>query len=179
MTDRLAVPAIREAAVGDAAALAGLKIAIWREAYREILPQELLDGLDPVREQEGWGEAIRRRPESWQIWVAEAGGQAIGYCRAGRELHQSEIYALYVDPQWRGRRLGRRLLTVAAEWLMPADPLPLTVWASSGNLAAQGFYRRLGGQPSGERQVPYSGHILREAGFRWARAGDLRRHTMG
>ena len=48
-------------------------------------------------------------------WVAEQGGEIIGFSYADRT--DSSIWALFVDPDREGRGAGRQLLRQAVDWL--------------------------------------------------------------
>ena len=84
--------------------------------------------------------------------VARADGQIVG-CVIG-DVHggQSRIISICVDPDWRRRRIGARLLA-AAEQRLPEGNLILMV--ESGNDGAQLLYRDCGYLPVGESRDYY------------------------
>jgi diamine N-acetyltransferase len=77
--------AIRRAAASDAAALA----AIGRETFAETFgylypPQDLAGFLDAAHSPEHYAKSAAN-PE-FALWIAEAGGRAVGYAEAGKCL---------------------------------------------------------------------------------------------
>ncbi|MER6578988.1 hypothetical protein [Nonomuraea sp. NPDC001023] len=45
---------IRKATPADAQAIAEIHVRSWQAAYRGLLPQDHLDGLDPAARRPGW-----------------------------------------------------------------------------------------------------------------------------
>ena len=69
-------PAVRSATVADADEIAAIHVLSWQVAYRGLMPQEYLDGLDPAQRAERW----RRHLEAldWSrsgVLVVNAGGE--------------------------------------------------------------------------------------------------------
>ena len=52
---------VRQAEIGDAAAIARVHVASWRTTYRGLLPDEFLDSLDEGRYTERWLRSQRSR----------------------------------------------------------------------------------------------------------------------
>jgi hypothetical protein len=106
---RLAVPA-------DAAALGRVHVRAWQAAYRGIMPDAFLDGLDPVERGNMWARALgTARPGSSRLVVCtEPGDDPVGFAIVGpvRDSEASgselgELYAINLDPNVWGRGLGR------------------------------------------------------------------------
>ncbi len=72
-------PRIRRATVEDAAAIARVRVDTWRSAYRGILPDELLDGLDPAESAVRWRRGLETLNPDRVAYVADAGGAIVGF----------------------------------------------------------------------------------------------------
>jgi GNAT superfamily N-acetyltransferase len=85
-------------------------------------------------------------------WVCEVDGQIVGFAIA--DLSNANVYALFVDPEFEGRGIGRRLHNTMMNWCFSAGPSK--VWLSTDpNTRAEYFYRRAGWveagiEPNGE-----------------------------
>ena len=111
----------------DAEDIARVRIASWRAAYRGIVPDAVLDGLDLAAEAATWRDRLRRpgrrqgergRPSSSRrhrrAWSATSprGRRAVD-----DEAGLGEIWAIYVDPAAQGRGVGRALMEAAVRGL--------------------------------------------------------------
>ncbi len=86
------------------------------------------------------------------ILVAEAEGEVIGMATGQLTISTAEggpallVEDVVVAPEWRGRGVGRRLLTALGEWGASHDAHRLQLLADRNNTAGLGFYRQLGWQ---------------------------------
>jgi GNAT superfamily N-acetyltransferase len=112
---------VRRAGPADAAAIAVVHARSWQGAYRGLLPQEYLDGLDPADRTERWRRSLERDdwPAAGTI-VAVSDGPVGGFAHFGptRDTDAGgslvgEINAIYVLPEAWGTGLGRSLMTAA------------------------------------------------------------------
>src|SRR5256885_2164626 len=69
----------RPAVPADAAELARIQLSTWRTAYAEILPPDVLTGLDAGEVAGQWREAI----EHGLVFVATEGDWLVGFASAG------------------------------------------------------------------------------------------------
>ena len=115
---------VRRARVEDADAIERVRTDTWRDTYRGLMPDSLLDRL-------GY-DATRRRalmaalPPDQFVLVAEHEGAVVGFCLGGRsrsleDPFRGEVYAIYVLPERQGRGIGRALLDTAAKELVERD----------------------------------------------------------
>ena len=119
---------LRRATADDAAAVAD----VWLRSYKAALPgvrQAHTD--DEVR---GWFRDVVV-PEH-ETWVADADGRVVGLL----VLSPGDLDQLYLDPDWRGRGLGDRLVALAKERF----PDGLELWTFQVNGPACRFYERHG-----------------------------------
>jgi GNAT superfamily N-acetyltransferase len=160
---------IRPARSDDTAEIARIHVEAWRDAYAALLPAEYLARLDAKIEAARWGRA--NRVES--TLVAEAHGDVIGYAIVGpaRRRHDSpsgEVYALYVETDWRDQGVGRALIQSAFDLFRRRRLAEAVIWCLEGNFAARGFYERCGGRRLSESRVEdVAGMPLPTIGYRW------------
>ena len=155
---------IRPAVFGDAEALAELETRIWRSAYRELLPQSLLDGLSEDHKAELWRKYLC---EGITTFVLEEGARVLGFAGCGpareplNELPASEIYAIYLDDSLWGQGHGRALYERCRAELLEQGPQALVVWVLRQNRRARDFYERQGMVLEGsQKQEHLLGHPL-------------------
>ena len=60
---------------------------------------------------------------------------------------------MWVPPPARGSGVAGLLVTAVLEHARTAGAERVTLWVATGNLRAAAFYRRMGFQPTGQRQV--------------------------
>lgn len=102
-------------------------------------------------------------------WVAEVDGRVAGF--AIGDLAGANVWALFVDPEFEGRGLGRRLHDAMMDWLFAAGLE--RVWLSTDpGTRAETFYRAAGWSPAGEHRGEARYELSRAAWL--ARRGDLR-----
>ncbi len=79
-------------------------------------------------------------------WVAKYGEKIVGFCAASREK-QDRIWAIYVLPEYQGKKVGKTLFVNALEWIGEADKILINV--ASYNDKAINFYKSFGFTESG------------------------------
>ncbi len=157
-------PSVRLAVPADAEAIAKVHVASWQAAYRGILDDELLDGLDWRDRRKFWTRILRRPtiPES-SNYVIEIDGHIIGFASVGpcrdddrSAASQWELYGLYLEPSSIGRGYGAAITTHAFDAL-PAHVSDVSLWVISANERARGFYQRIGFERDGTEQLTVIG----------------------
>ena len=75
---------IRTARVSDAAAIAHIRVAAWRAAYRGLMPDSYLNrtNLEHTEAEQLRGR-LRSIGDRARVSVAELGGRLVGYCAYG------------------------------------------------------------------------------------------------
>jgi ribosomal protein S18 acetylase RimI-like enzyme len=163
---------IRPARTQDATEIARIHVEAWRDAYAALLPPEYLARLDPRIEAARWNRAESRRLEN--TLVADADGEVAGYAVIGPARGQyaqpsGEIYALYVETDWREQGVGRALVDAAFERFKKRGLARAVIWCLEGNFAARGFYQRCGGNRLSHVKVEDVGGMpLPVVGYDWA-----------
>jgi len=156
---------IRRAAVEDAGALARLHVDAWRVAYRGLVPDSRLDGMDyerraaRFREQLG-GHGLETGPSKAETYVAERGGEVLGFvtlgaCRdAGVDPQRvGEIWGIYLGPQHWRQGAGTRLCRFAEQLLASRGYEEVKLWVLAGNSRARRFYAAMGFVADGASKV--------------------------
>ncbi|MDF5754335.1 GNAT family N-acetyltransferase [Spongiactinospora sp. TRM90649] len=148
---------IRTAALQDASALAAVQAASWRAAFRGLLSEAYLDGLDHEAMTKTWEEVLADAvPPRAGTLAAEQAGRLVGYAR----FHPTDdddddpervgmIGALYTVPEVWGTGVGRSLIIAATGALRSAGFAEASLWVIAPNTRARAFYDRGGWRHDG------------------------------
>ena len=164
---------LRRATSDDAAAIGRVQYDTWRSSYRGLVPDALLDRLDPLRWERLSARALAATDPARVAYVAEVGGEIVGHVGAGRERsgtlreYPGEVYAIYVRDTFQGRGIGRALMRAAAADLVERGLTPIMLWTLFANPRSRAFYESLGGVVIGEKRETFEGHELHEVGYGW------------
>lgn len=163
---------IRAATPADAPAIGRIHVESWRETYRGLLSDNLLESVSAVVRAAMWRGALEHeRPIS--LFVAQqASGDLIGFVgggssRAASLPHDAEVYAIYLLRAAQHLGCGRRLMAVLANALQARGFKSLCLWVLEDNAGARGFYERLGGTLVGEKTEVDGDHEFREVAYGW------------
>lgn len=138
---------IRLAEPPDAETLAELEVAVWKAAYRGLLPSGLLEGISTTQKAELWRGSLE---QGVTTFVLESEGRALGFAGCGPvredpgELPVGEVYAIYVRASEWGRGLGRALFERCKAHLAREGYSVLVLWVLRENVRAREFYERQG-----------------------------------
>ncbi|WP_298334595.1 GNAT family N-acetyltransferase [Ferrimicrobium sp.] len=103
---------LREAIEGDADEVAPLHVATWRAAYRGLMPDSVLDGLDVNERAKRYTFGSRLSHGPATLLVVDD-GRISGFVTFGpdrEDISTGEIYAIYVHPDHWRRGAGRALM---------------------------------------------------------------------
>lgn len=146
---------VRPARVDDVAAMARVLVGSWRETYRGLMPDRVLDdpALVDARERFWTAALVDERYRANRVAVAERDGAVIGVAMAGPpESPESgwslHLYVLYVLAAAHGSGAGAALLDAV---IHPDESAAL--WVADPNPRAQAFYRKHGFVADGTVQV--------------------------
>ncbi|HSL25112.1 MAG TPA: ribosomal protein S18-alanine N-acetyltransferase [Acidimicrobiia bacterium] len=87
--------------------------------------------------------------------VAEAEGVVAGYAGLLLVIPEAHVTSVTVDPVFRGRGLGTRLMLRLMDEALASGARSLTLEVRLSNLAAQALYHRFGMAPVGVRKKYY------------------------
>lgn len=159
---------IRTASPGDAVAIAEVHVRTWQVAYRGLIPQAYLDGLDPARRAERWTRSLSEPRPAGTTLVAELDGRVIGFVDAGRCRDEDatddvgEVRAIYVHPDEWDTGAGRELMIAALKSLQDSGFSRAWLWVVDTNERARRFYERGGWTCEGSVQdvEPFGGKVV-------------------
>jgi GNAT superfamily N-acetyltransferase len=148
---------IRPATLDDAEAVAAVHVASWQATYRGVVPDEVLDGAGlPADRLRLWQRLLGPdAPAGHAAWVAEAGGEVVGFADAMPSRDDDadgvtgEVPAIYAHPDAWGTGAGRELMAAAVAGLRDAGFRSATLWVLDTNARARRFYERAGFAPDG------------------------------
>lgn len=84
--------------------------------------------------------------EKGRGWVADVNGRIAGFAVA--DATRANVWALFVDPEFEGFGIGRRLHDTMVDWLFASGVTQAWLSTDPGT-RAEGFYLSAGWQPSG------------------------------
>jgi len=146
--------ALRPLAPEDCDELGRVHMAIWRDAYADLMPADYLAGLSDERCADRWRERVALPPDAPQrtLVVVDSDGRLAGFGSAGPSRDEDapsewELYAVNLAPHARGTGVADRLVD---ELLGDRDA---TLWVIEGNARARAFYTRRGFVDEGGREL--------------------------
>ena len=148
---------MRVATVADAAAVARVQVASWRERYDGVLPAELVDAMNVDDFAERWRASIHRPGDARnRVLVALDGDHIRGFAVTGPAsdpdadpIADGEIAELTVEPDHRRQGHGSRLLQASVETLRSDRFTRGVVWIASADDATRTFVTEAGWAPDG------------------------------
>lgn len=167
-------PVVRAATVADAHAIATIRLAAWRATYAGIVPAALLDRMDLARNEAWIAGRVADPGGQATLVVEEERGRVAGYAltapaRDDDAAGLGELEAIYLDPEARGRGLGRPLLDAALAELRRSGFSTVVLWVLTANGSARRFYERAGFRPDGAvRSLDFDGAPIEEIRYRRA-----------
>ena len=171
---------VRRAAPADARRMAAIHVAAWRAAYREVMPDEYLDGL-PEREIEAvWRERLvsglsDRAPAGVVsvVLVAELDGLVVAMAAVGPDRADpddaatGELWMLNADPTAWGSGAAAALHRAACDELGARGHVEAVLWVVEQNARARRFYEREGWHDDAETKTELiGGAVVTERRYR-------------
>jgi GNAT superfamily N-acetyltransferase len=149
---------LRPAEPDDAMAVARVHVRAWQVAYRKLLPDDYLDGLQPEDRAARYtfGGTDPRQPMTTVAVDGQGTIRGFATTCAARDDDvpgYGELAAIHVDPDCWGRGIGVALLTSARAHLLDAGFRRAILWVLVGNVRAERFYAKDGWAPDGLRRT--------------------------
>jgi len=164
---------IRPANVGDAPAIARVRIDGWRTASRGLVPDASLDAMDVDTSVTLWQRILAAGPNTTSVFVADDDGEVVGFAASHmleepRHDLDAELSAVYVRRDRQHAGVGRRLVSAVARAQRGHGASGLIVWTLAGNKTARAFFEALGATLVAEQPFEWDGLRLTEAGYGFA-----------
>ena len=142
---------VRAATRADLPALGRLGALLLRAHY-EFDRQRFIAPGDDVEDGYAWFLGTQLRQKDVAIFVADRGGEVLGYIYAGIEPHSWKelrdeagfIHDVVVDERGRRSGMATALLTQAMAWLRERGVPRVVLWTAEQNAGAQQVFARLG-----------------------------------
>ncbi len=161
---------IRQAKQADANLVARLHVRAWQVAYKGLIPEEYLSGLQPeVRARSYSFESSDPRDPVTLVAIEEDAivGFATTRPAKGDETGEiGELLGLYVDPERWGCGVGRALIGAANERLRQQGFREAILWVLAGNRRAERFYQHNGWSPDGTGHKEFDGMSIEVVRYR-------------
>lgn len=165
---------IAGAGAGDAAEIAQIHIAAWRETYARMMPAATLAALDPAEWAARWETRLADSDPAAATFLAldEGGAAGFGHCRrqSSEKLagFPGEIASIYLLRRIQRRGVGRRLLRRMAAHLRDHGCDGASVWVFRDAPHARRFYEAHGAAPTGIEGVwEIYGMVLPDLAYGW------------
>ena len=148
----------------DASAIARVRAESWRAAYRGIVPDAFLDGMDVG----GWADVYRRLlenpPEKMASFVVEADAKVVGMAATSPDRdddtpYSAELLMIYLALGYWRRGIGQKLMHATTTWLIGQGMASMIVWGLAENWPADDFMKHWEASTSGS--VPPISRVLR------------------
>jgi GNAT superfamily N-acetyltransferase len=171
LSDVHAALTLRVATAFDAAAVARVHRDSWRTTYTGILPLDVIEHHVGQRSESLWRSRLTERPTVEVTWLAEVGGEVVGFASCGEARHrleglEAEIYALYVVQPHQRHGVGRELVRACARHFVLHAHFGFYLWVLKANRARM-FYETLGGEELAEKSVRLGLHSFAEVAYGW------------
>lgn len=161
---------IRQATPADAAAIARVHVDTWRAAYRGIVADDVLNGLNVIDKTQQWQEWLQ---SGLLVFVAEDNTAGIvGFCSGGRNRdknlpHHAEIYTLYILQAHQRKGYGRALMRAISAAFVARGYESMLIWVLEHNPQGRAFYEKMGGIALKQKEFVLGSQPLIEIGYGW------------
>lgn len=165
---------VREARATDAPAVGLVQSVVWRAAYADVVPDEVLAAFEPNAFAATWRRSLEAPPAGiHKLLVACAGAQVVGFVAVGPTQDPDagdatgELLTLGVHPDARRAGHGSRLVNAAMDTLGAAGADTAYAWVLTLDEDTRAFLLGAGFTPDGA-------HRARVVGPGGESAGEVR-----
>jgi ribosomal protein S18 acetylase RimI-like enzyme len=175
---------IRRAEAKDADDLARVRITGWRQSYKGMMPDALLDKLDIDADAKRLRTAFADPDNKSLRFVVELEGKIVGMgaCGKARDVADDkcgEVYAIYLLDEAKGQGIGRNFMREMVEVLQANGFESLQLRVLEKNEPARKFYEKLGGRVAGKGIFKYDGFDLPDVTYVWTDIEDMIKASAG
>ena len=148
---------LREAEPKDAEEIGLVRVAAWRAAYQEFMPEQFLDALDATNNLSELKERLSNQNSDFILSVAEEYEQVVAFSIIGKPRYEApakaiELWAVNVLPKYWRMGIGSRLVERAIAYSSRSGFESIELWCIKGNTPAQETYKKLGFIESGQER---------------------------
>jgi ribosomal protein S18 acetylase RimI-like enzyme len=124
---------------------------------------------------EGIAEFYRKYdPDCDRVWVCEQKERIVGFLLLmHREKGVAQLRYFYIEPEWRGIGLGKKLMALYMEFLVSRNYRSSYLWTTNEQTAAASLYMRHGFRLTAEKESSAFGKPLQEQRYDLAIGGVL------
>lgn len=162
---------IRSAKDRDIQDLALVHVHAWQWAYRGLISDVVLEGLNADQRAASWNQMLHEEMLPRPL-VAVASGAIVGFVHADTSRNNDadaltgEVTALYLVRDHVGAGVGRQLWDAALNQLRNSGHTALTVWVLEANQRGRHFYQRMGMTMDGTiKEQTMGGSVLTEVRY--------------
>ena len=161
---------VREATLSDIPGIVRVNIATWRDAYRGVIPDDILDALSQEEREKAYS-ALLSEDGVFSYIAEDVSGRIAGFVVAGprkfRDLyHEVEVYALYVEKESQRRGVGAFLLGAAFNKFREKNVGSVCLTVLEGNRYRR-FYEKNAGKFLCSKIIELQGVPLQVAAYGW------------
>ena len=165
--------AIRPAAMNDAAEIAHVQTSSWQTSYRGILPDSILDTMNPARRVSMRREILLDGTALNLVAYDSTHRDLVGFCNAGPSRREGpavgELYEIYIVDRAKRFGLGRDLFESVTDWCRANRMSQMIVWVLDNNHHARRFYEAMGGRAATRMSSTVRGYPVVELSYLWDR----------
>ena len=168
---------IRAANPADAQEIARVHVEAWRESYRALVPEHVIEALSVDRNTGMWTAILAGGVSSVvhvveRLDIAADGVELVGFgsardARSPALGASGEITAIYLLESFKRRGIGRMLLKGLLGALAERSHRSAGLWALVDNHGTRRFYEALGGRPGAPRLVTDGPADMYEIAYIW------------
>lgn len=150
----------RAAQTTDAADIAAFHLRVWRAAYHDFVPEQIVKKLDFQARLTYWTTKLNTTNPRQHTLLAIENTTLVGFVCFGPPTDpafgtpsgsKAEIKHLFIDPDHQGQGIGRRLLRTAFDRLTEDGFETTALAVTKDNTSATAFYHAQGGTITDQR----------------------------
>jgi N-acetylglutamate synthase-like GNAT family acetyltransferase len=156
----------------DAEGIAGVHVLSWKDTYKGLIPDEMLDNLNIPDRTNRWKETIVNTEQKWKGLVAEEKGKVIGWATYGKPREENipermgELWAIYVHPESLKKGAGSLLMEECLNGLKKMGYKSAYLWVLTTNIKSREWYEKKGWKKTEEIKLDKRGdHELHETKY--------------
>ena len=104
---------IRKAVIGDERGIASVQVQSWKETYKGIIKDEILDNMEVDKREDMWKKILEENvPNRFTYIAVNEDNQIVGFASGGENRtkaysYDAELYTLYLLAENHARGIGK------------------------------------------------------------------------